>query len=304
MEFAIPEDGKIYINMIIERCERLIDSGIWEGIDRLRLYTWLNNFDTETEKYFAACILDALIYRSDDQTIALMTQLFQQTIDNLKNSDKPPSGTPDDWFTALQSEDIDPHIRIIPVIRRNDPPTKSGPLLARYYRRHLHINQKWMIWPWNFKEELERNKIFLFIDDFLGTGDQFIEFVDSFKIRMFLSGTYSIYAPLVAHQTGLDHVKSEIKELRLCPVEILDKKHNLFSDESNWFRDHTGNNTPMKARMFFEDLIKKKKLPLRSDEYGGYGNLSIAYCFNHATPDNCLPILWFKNNNWYPLFER
>jgi hypothetical protein len=41
------------------------------------------------------------------------------------------------------------------------------------YRRHLGLNQDLMIWPWQIKDAVAKDiKAFLFVDDFMGTGDQ------------------------------------------------------------------------------------------------------------------------------------
>lgn len=65
MTFSVPRDGGLFITDISERCASLIDVGIWEGITRTQLAAWLTNFETDAEKYFAACVLDTLIFRSE-----------------------------------------------------------------------------------------------------------------------------------------------------------------------------------------------------------------------------------------------
>ena len=42
--FTLPKDGDIFTNSIIERCEHLIDAGIWDGLDAIRLNTWMKNW--------------------------------------------------------------------------------------------------------------------------------------------------------------------------------------------------------------------------------------------------------------------
>ena len=78
--FVLPKDGAIYSDKIFNRCRDLIAYQVWSGIDVARLDAWINNFQTQEEQYFAACVLDALLYRSDDQTLALSKQLFQRVL--------------------------------------------------------------------------------------------------------------------------------------------------------------------------------------------------------------------------------
>ena len=150
MSFALPKDGEIFIEQVLERCKNLISSGIWEGLTQVRLDTWMKNFTTSTERYFGACVLDGLIYRSEKQTVALMEQLFQRTLPDLLRRHPPPMGCSLPWVEMLRLPSFGPGplLRIVPVIRWDDPPTKSGPALARLYRRHLFLTEQWMIWPW------------------------------------------------------------------------------------------------------------------------------------------------------------
>ena len=78
--FRLPADGDIYVDRVFTRCRDLIGYQLWAGLQRSRLDSWIGNFRTSEERYFAARVLDALIYRSEDQTIALLRQLFRRVI--------------------------------------------------------------------------------------------------------------------------------------------------------------------------------------------------------------------------------
>lgn len=56
--FVAPPEAGTYIATIRDRCHDLINSGIWTGLQNNNINIWLNNFVTEEEVYFAACILD------------------------------------------------------------------------------------------------------------------------------------------------------------------------------------------------------------------------------------------------------
>ncbi|SPE50928.1 conserved hypothetical protein [Verrucomicrobia bacterium] len=304
--FAIPKDGEMFIDLVLARCKDLIDSGIWDGqLSHVRLDTWMRNFATDTERYFGACVLDALIYRSDRQTVALMEQLFQRNIPDLVRRFSPNGDSRLSWLDKLREpfQMTSPQIRIIPVLKLTDPPTKSGLLLARLYRRGLGLNEAWMLWPWQIEAAKRVGiKQFLFIDDFLGTGDQFCEFADQFSLLKNLEGCYGVYAPLTAHVDGIAKVRKEIPTLGVVAVEVIDHKYSLFSSQSNWFNDQT--NTPASARAFYDNLVGRVQFPIKPEANRGYGKLALAYAFNHATPDNCLPILWAEGRNWKPLLPR
>jgi len=265
----------------------------------------MKNFSTPTERYFAATILDALIYRSEKQTFSLMEALFQRALPDLLRQHPPSKPAPESWIDCLRAPvtSANQPIRLVPVIKTNDSPAKSGPALCRLYRRHLGLEQNWMIWPWQIAAFRAAGITqFLFIDDFLGTGEQFCEFADHFTLSTHLHDCYAVYGPLVAHRDGITAIRKHSPAFHISAVEIIDQSYSLFADDSRWFQDST--NTPSMALAFYDNLVTRASLPIRPDALRGFGNLSLTYAFNHATPDNCLPLLWCESANWKPLLDR
>ena len=82
-----------------------------------------------------------------------------------------------DYLKALTSSykaTSERRIKIIPVIRDKDSPAKSGPSVARLYRRDLNILDEHMTWPWLIDKCYEEgSRVFVFIDDIVATGNQF-----------------------------------------------------------------------------------------------------------------------------------
>jgi hypothetical protein len=160
-----------------------------------------------------------------------------------------------------------------------------------------------MIWPWLIDHSRAVGiKCFLFIDDFLGTGEQFCDFAQYFKLSASLRDCYAVYAPLVAHKAGVAEAEKCVPGLRIVAAEVIDDSYSLFSEESPWFGD--GVNSPRVAREFYEGLLARAQFPIKREALRGYGKLSLAYAFSHATPDNCLPIIWSEGRDWKPLLER
>ena len=301
--FNVPERAETYVRDVVQRSEDLIQMGIWGGIEIPRLRAWLSNFAAPAEKYFAARVLDALIYRSDAQTKALMVHLLQRTLPDLTRSQPFPMGVVEDWKERLASLRDDPGMRIVPVIQRADPPTKSGPLVCRLMKRHLGLNEKWMIWPQDMAREHRRGiGTFLFVDDFLGTGYQFRKFFQSIPGAEVLSRSCLVYAPLVAHQRGMDRLHSKLPFLRVATVEPLDDSYCLFSDKSSHFDD--GENTPEAARLFYLGFLARRGMDNLGRFALGYSGLSLALAFDHATPNASLPILWLPHASLTPLLSR
>lgn len=305
MEFRLPRDGQTYFNNIMIRCEDLINTKIWEGLHVSDLKRWLTNFASEEEKYFAACILDFLIFRSETQTLAIIKQLFQRVLPDLSRQIEPPIGKIPDWLSLLKKTAVnDPNVRLIPVIKRSDPPTKSAHIVLRQMKRYVGVGEQWMVNPSDVAECIKKGiKTYLFIDDFLGTGEQFDDFFKCEELEQYLDHAYMAYVPLAGYIDGISYLQNIYPSLCIRPVEKLDKSHCIFSSDSQCFRD--GINDSDSARQFYFNLIEKKGINIPRQDRRGFGHLELAYFFSHATPDNCLPIFWWRNTpSWKPLFYR
>lgn len=300
-KFTVPIHGQTYIDAIKERCFNLIDLKIWDGIEKNQLRQWLNNFKDEEEKYFAACVLDCLIYRSEQQTESLFFQLFYREIPNLIRKKNLPISS--NIIERLRSQ-TEPNIRLVSVMLDKDPPIKSASVVARCLKRAYQLNQKFIMKPVEIKSAYEAGiREFIFIDDFLGTGDQFnsilFEVRQEFKYEDMLKDSIVIYAPLVAHYRGVKEVRDYCPYIHIVQAELLDDTNSLYAQS---FDD--GVNTADIARQFYLSMLDKKGFTLSDDTKFGYGNLELTYAFGHGIPDNSLGILHFTNNGWNPLINR
>jgi hypothetical protein len=171
-------------------------------------------------------------------------------------------------------------------------------------KRHLRIDASWIITPWSVAESIARGtQVFVYIDDFLGTGNQFSEIAVVEKLPATFNTSYSVYAPLAAHERGIKALRTTFPHLRVAPAEVLTEEHSIFSPSSVVFDD--GVNTPAVAEQFYYHFLASRRITLYGCERRGYGGLELAYTFSHAVPDNCLPILWYSHSaDWHPLFDR
>jgi len=305
MAFRLPKYAEAYARSVFERTETLAAFPVWEGLDLVRLRRWEQNFEGMTERYFAACVLDRLIYRSDSQTRALAKQLFERSLADLVRRDPPPIPPIDDWRAALsQRNGHDPLIRIVPAVKSSDPPTKSGFVVGRLLKRFIHVSETWIIDAGRIDESVVSGaKILLFVDDFLGTGHEFEQFGRSIHLSNYIKDMYVIYAPLVAHDRGIQHLKRVLPGIRIANAERLRNEDSLFDAGSDCFED--GVNTPASATGFYESLLRSKGINLRGSRQFGYGGLGVAYAFQHAVPDDSLPLFWWnRSNSFAPLFDR
>lgn len=295
------KDWKLYYNLIKERCRNLIIHSIWSGIDQNKFDAWLNNFKTEEEKYFSACALDALIYRSNEQTYSLMYDLLTLRINNIFRELPPSIKIDKDILTLLKDKWRDPQIRLVCAVKSNDPSTESAYGISRFMKYQLSISEKWIIKPWEITESLEKGiKTFIFIDDFMGTGDQICEILEKEQIGEIIKNNYVIFAPLVAHENGITQLKDKYPNINVCYSELINNCDSFFD---TFFNDE--DNTIADAKRFYINMMKKRNIKYKKEEeYFGYGGLSLTYFFEHACPNSSLPIFYYENELWKPLFKR
>lgn len=176
----------------------------------------------------------------------------------------------------------------------------------RRLQRILRINSKWMCWPWQVPQAIDENGVttIVFVDDFLGSGRQFETFFRQWGFdKQITSGIRHIYAPVVAHQTGLNYLATELPTVTVTCVEELGASHRFFN-EKTWDYIGQGQVTAEEAKSWYLDFATKRKIVPEGFNPLGYGELELAFGFSHATPNNSLPILWHFSENWQPLLER
>jgi len=160
-----------------------------------------------------------------------------------------------------------------------------------------------MIWPWQVAQFTKKGvRIFLCVDDFLGTGYQFRKFLKSTGIQELANDVCILYAPLVAHETGLARLARKVPQIQVATVERLDNSYCLFSHESTHFMD--GVNCADTARDFYIHFLHSRGITSLGRMTLGYSDLSLTLAFGHATPNASLPLLWLPHENLHPLFTR
>ena len=300
-QFRLPKDALIYTSSIFDRSRDLIAYNIWSGLPPHQLDTWINNFRSPEEQYFAAKVLDALIYRPKSQTIALLQHLFQRTIPDLERSRKicPPLMN----IYPNMKRASEPHVRIVPVLVPGEAPIKSGTIVGRHLRRSLRFRSDWFLDSSRIQENIRKGNVVVFIDDFLGTGNQFIEFVEDANLQIPIDSGMCVYTPLVAHMDGIHRLTQKYRNLSVVAAETLDQAHALFGKSDGILFDEV--NTVEVARDFYYSLLKNRAIDANAHERRGFGYFELVYAFEDAVPDNSLPILWWsQSRERQPLFNR
>ena len=303
--FRVPSTAENRIRAVQSRIRGLIHLGVWD-IPEMRLDSWLRRFSGESEQFMACCLLDSLIYRSEKQLAPALASLMRGSVRWTLGTTLVPGDADTDFVDLLRRKPKIP-VRLVPVIRNDQPPTKSGPLILRMAKRTLGIHDDWMLWPWQAEEALREGKIrsVVLIDDFLGSGSQVGKFLKAWNLSESLSNVEMTfcYAPIIAHEVGKENVLTEFPRLKVVSAETFCRKHAFFSEE-NWRRMTQGAISGECARSFFLKWSEEHFPSSRTVPVQGFGNLELTIGFSHSTPNNTLPIYWQSTSASEPLLER
>ena len=228
-EFSLPNFAQTYINTVKDRSYDLITYKIWNGMSNIDLKRWFNNFEGELEQYFAACILDALVFRSEAQLVSQASELFTKKICNALMATGYEFQTYSDLSNLLKGP-ANQNLRLVSVSNQSERPVKSSNLILRIYKRKLRFNENWFITPEEVELESSNGiSTFIFIDDFMGTGKQFHSMYKNRGFALKLKNCTCIYAPLVSHEAGLKLLKDEFPEIIITSSESLNEEDDVFN---------------------------------------------------------------------------
>lgn len=263
-------------------------------IPSVRLEGWWAQFVTLEERFFASAVLKQLIFRTDPQFDSSIASIFYG---ELNRACFP--GQHDGHLVSVLRQRHKCGICLIPVIRDSDPPTKSGPLVLRRVQKALGLATAHFYWPWLVPADA---KVIIFIDDILGSGAQFNRFLKLWNFRD-RSDVKLIYAPAVAHETGIRAVRDESPQVDIITAEKLGNDHGFFS-EKVWMRLASSTISAAEAKAWYESFADSRGLTPGIGKLGS-GGLALTIGFEHGTPNNSLPLLWYgASGAWVPLLER
>jgi hypothetical protein len=291
-------DERFFIEATLERVQHLIRQGVWEGVDLARSRSWYQQFEHRECGLLGACLLDNLIYRSRAQLLALLGAVMTS----------PELLGPDDdddrrVVNSLRSSN-DPGIRLVPVIRLDQPPTKSGMYILRLLSREFAVRDRWMVWPQGLEAQPPFHTLLL-VDDFCGSGDQFAEFLETPALRQLLAARPDcrvVYVAAAAHEQGMAKIRAAMPRIQVLAAEVLGTDHHFFNGT---VLDQYGIDG-LKEQLLAQYNTMCDAHGIGSGRIGpfGYQEQGLTYGFAHGTPNNSLPMLWQDANGWTPLLNR
>lgn len=300
MAFKAPSNYKELLRDTSNRLNKLIEFGYIDNIDKGILKSWLDNFETPEEKYFATLILHKLIYRSEKAIISMFNDIVEINLPNLfKKHEIMEIDSISNWKKLLKdplkSKELNFCISTITGV--DDNIGKSGEDLNRLFKEkqiiHKNINKNM-----SSKNKLpKRLKYIVLIDDIVGTGKQFTKFYNKFKKGKLKHFEKIIYIPMVAYHESIEAIEQLDDKIIVEPLEILNSD-KVFITDTNEKVD--GVNTLKELNDFYNDFLNKKNITL----YNEY-SINSLYVFKISSPNTNLPLIYYENDEtWNKLFFR
>lgn len=294
----------VYEKEVLEKCRLLKTIGFWDNDQKINPRGWLENFEEE-DRAIAVYLLDRFQYYSQEMTNSLFLSAFNSLTDG--SSKGPAAPNSGEIALALQNAVLAP-------VQGEDPnPTDSGYLFCRAARQVLDIPQSLIKSPSEAIGLVANGKNIVFVDDFIGSGDQFIYTWTrryrasppyTFQEAVRASGAKAIYVSILSTSKGKERINAEAEEVALSVSHVMDDRLSIFDE-----------NIPLEQKQKIQKFLEKYSpfLEPRDDYIArnprfkqfGYKELGLMFGFSHSIPDATLPIYWSPGSgDWSPLIER
>lgn len=297
-----------YVEEVVNRCECLRRAGFWASEQVLRPRAWLENFDSQ-DKDVAAALLERFEYYNARLCDSLLVAAYNSLPDRTDLSGDWPS--PSELMKGL------PSAVFTPVEGERPNPTDSGHLLCRRTRQLLSIKETSIVAPAVALSAAAAGTPIIFVDDFVGSGDQFVKtwareyassgqksFAEVYARRPFIAA----YIALVSTKSGLGHIRLNAPNVAVSVAHTLSEDSTLSALLTN--RSHPVPHLVKRIKPFLLKYVSRLRPTedyMQSDTYKllGYKTRALFLAFEHSVPDATLPIFWSPGSNgWQPLISR
>lgn len=287
------------ISTVYERGRFLRQTKSWSDADSNNFTDWLLNFKKEEDLIFAKFLLDNLNFiSSSDFTIILkhvLTKIFAELLYHHGNGFQK-----DIIFSSIPGEDANI--------------TDSGTEMLRIVKTRLGFQTANFQDPKDLRTYLSKqnsSKIVIFIDDFVGTGNQVAKaWSESHYMESFSSiqngDEHDFYLGVaVANERGIRRIKKECNGLKLFTTYSLNDSYKINDPKFMGYgeNDALRSEVPIWLKEFSQSLGIADTGGLAEDDYLGFCQQALLLGFEHGTPDATLPILYFKSKEWSNLLN-
>ena len=288
-----------FSKLLLER-QSLIRYGIWNGLDNDSLFSWKKNFKTDEEMIFAAYVLDLFVYRNQQHMISMLYDVLTRHLNNLWRQEGNPlyseRNTP---LNILSNKYDNSQIRYIGAIKRGWPQTKSGFRIIHLLTHHLQICEKWNATIYDIPQlYADGVKTFLIFDDIICTGTQMSEVLDEINYKQFPDARFYICL-CAAHEKGIKKLESQYPWAKVVYAEKILDCTTIFD---SIVPEILNLNEDVTIKEWYRDFMRR--VNFRGPNIYGTGDLSMLYAFCESVPNNSLPILYHKTEQFNPLLKK
>ena len=296
--------ARVAKDFVLAKCDYFVDIQLWPIESRINPSRWLENFEP-SEMDHAVHLLSAFTYYSG----TLVKELFKAAFQSISRTVVPIT------VPYIQGESRWKQFRrsaLVTYVTGEAPhDADSGKFFARLARQELRIPEPNIMSPADVLATLltDGPRPVVFVDDFVGSGDQFITTWDrevglpngettSFARVSGLRGTQFFYCPLVCTECGRTAVQSSCAAVVLCPAHVLSERYSAFSEDSIVW--------PERLRSTAKEFLvtASSRAGISESQCGGYRGLGLSLAFEHGVPDATLPLFYTEGNGWHPLVRR
>ncbi len=295
------------MSALVEKIETLARIAGWPGQARIDPTRWLEQFEASDRPYAEAVGL-SLTFVPEQQFL----RHLRSGILRLRSRVRDFAGYPlaGSWESFLENA------RFAVIDDRRPSSANSGALIARFLRDEIGIDERRIGTCGSVTKELavfESISPLVLIDDFLGSGDQFVEalgrqtIIDaagkttSLEAQRGRSNAPWVFLPVFATEWGIRRIRSRSSQIAVETSVVLSKR-------DSWRRDAiVSGERPLHAAALAFIERTHRAIGLRQNaETGalGYRRQGLALAFNHGVPDATLPLLSTEIKGYHPLISR
>lgn len=255
---------------------------------------WLNNFrKTNVHRFFALLVLDSITYRNDEMLKKAVLRTLIKNIKPVYEEKFQSSYLMLDWVEKLKTKDA-LQLRYYGV--NKDTIMQSSGALLRTLTEIIHQNSV-IDNDEKFIDSLNDNFLVIIIDDMLGSGDQFKEFLEKmarnpkgFKFENV------IYCPLMARDKGLEFLEHQpiyqAYPVKIIPCEILTNDNKLFNSVIIEKYIELFNLDKCSIHLNFKNLFKKMNDDFSLSLWIGYKQALLAVIFEWGCPNQTTSMIY------------
>lgn len=299
---AVP--GEVKREFVLAKCSYFVDVQLWPLRRILDPEIWLSNF-AESEKAHALQLLHSFLYFNQ----LLIDQLFWAAVQSLSRRVYVSQALGENALGGWRSF-ID-RLIVTRVMGERPSDVDSGFLFQRMARQVLGLAESQILSPNETLSKIlsDGSRPVLFVDDFAGSGRQFLA---TWFRRQLQGGTgptsfaefaartdgQFFYCPLICTQHGYNRITSQCPEVVVSPAHILSPQYSAVVPDSLVWPESMRESGPE----FIHAASRRAGIPDAS--WRGFSGLGLTLAFVHSVPDATLPIFHWEENGWHPLIKR